>query len=215
MNKTISYLRILIADDYAVVRKGLIQILQEEFTTAKITEAQSGNEVYENVRDNIWDIILLDFSLPGRNGLEILKQLKSEGVKTPVLMLGAHTEEQYAIRALKAGAAGFINKVSTTREFVMAVKMVLKGEKYISASLAEKLAEGAGQNYDRPLHELLSDREMQILQHIANGRTVTEIADEISLSVNTISTYRTRILEKLGLGNNAMLTRYALDNGLV
>jgi two-component system invasion response regulator UvrY len=135
-------------------------------------------------------------------------------LQRPVLMLGAHTEEQYAIRALKAGAAGFLNKISTGDEFITAVTTVLKGGKYISPAQAEKLV-NSGTNFERPLYELLSDREMQILQFIANGKTVTEIAAEISLSVNTISTYRTRILEKLRIDNNAMLTRYALDNGLV
>jgi two-component system invasion response regulator UvrY len=215
VGKSESFLRVLIADDYAVVRKGLIQILQVEFPSLQFSEAANATELYEKVRNRPWDLILLDFSMPGRNGLEILKQLKADGVTTPVLLLGAHTEEQYAIRSLKAGAAGFINKNSSAEEFVTAVIIVLKGGKYISSAQAEKLVDRAGPNYERPLHELLSDREMQILQFIANGKTVSEIADEISLSVNTISTYRTRILEKLRINNNAMLTRYALDNGLV
>jgi len=213
--KSESILRVLIADDYAIVRKGLIQMLQGEYPTLQVAEAVDGTEVYEKIRRHTWDLILLDFSMPGRNGLEILKQLKADGITTPVLMLGAHTEEQYAIRALKAGAAGFLNKISTGDEFITAVTTVLKGGKYISTAQAETLVNNAGTNFERPLYELLSDREMQILQFIANGKTVTEIAAEISLSVNTISTYRTRILEKLRIDNNAMLTRYALDNGLV
>lgn len=213
--KTASFLNILIADDYAIVRKGLIQLLREEFPSAEVTEAHNSMDVYEKVRGKVWDVIILDISMPGRNGLEILKQLKADGIKAPVLMLSMHSEEQYAIRALKAGAAGFLNKDSATEEFISAINRVLRGRKYISAALAEKLATGAGASYDKPLHELLSDREMQVLQAIANGKTVSEIAGEISLSVNTISTYRTRILEKLGLHNNAELTRYALDNGLV
>jgi DNA-binding NarL/FixJ family response regulator len=215
VNKSISSLNILIADHYAIVRKGLIQLLREEFPSAQVTEAQNSTEAYEKADREIWDIIILDMSMPGRNGLDILKQLKAKGIKAPVLMLSMHSEEQYAIRALKAGASGFLNKDSATDEFIVAIHKILSGRKYVSASLAEKLAEGAGQSYDKPPHELLSDREMQVLQYIANGKTVSEIACEISLSVNTISTYRTRILEKLDLNNNSEITRYALDNGLV
>jgi len=215
VNKNISSLNILIADHYAIVRKGLIQLLREEFPSAQITEAQNSMEAYEKVGSKAWDIIILDMSMPGRNGLDILKQLKARGIKGPMLMLSMHSDEQYAIRALKAGASGFLNKDSATEEFIVAIHKVLRGRKYVSAALAEKLAEGAGKSYDNPPHELLSDREMQVLQYIANGKTVSEIATEISLSVNTISTYRTRILEKLDLNNNAGITRYALDNGLV
>jgi len=207
-------MNILIADDHAIVRKGLIQILREEFSPAVCIEASNSTEVLEKVKGNIWDIILLDISMPGRNGIEVLKQLRSDGIKAPVLMLSMHPEEQYAIRALRAGASGFLSKDSATQELVSAIHKVLRGRKYVSTSLAEKLADGAGVSYDKLPHEWLSDREMQVLQFIANGKTVSEIADEIFLSVNTISTYRTRILEKLRLHNNAELTRYALDNGL-
>ncbi len=211
--------KFLIADDHAIVRKGLVQLIKEEFYEAEIAEATDSNEVYEKVKEKIWDVILLDISMPGRNGLDILKQLRAEGVKAPILMLSMHPEEQYAIRVLKAGASGFLNKESATAELVSAIQKVLMGRKYISASLAEKLAEkladSAGDKMDKALHELLSDREMQVLQMLASGKTVSEVAEEISLSVNTISTYRARLLEKLSLNNNAELTRYALDNGLV
>lgn len=206
-------MNILIADDHAIVRKGLIQLLCEEFRTASITEASNSAEVCDKARGKIWDIILLDISMPGRNGLDVLKQLRTEGVKAPILMLSMHPEDQYALRVLKAGASGFLNKDSATEELIAAVHKVLSGRKYISASLAEKLAEGADLS-DKPAHELLSDREMQVFQLIAAGKTVSEVADTISLSVNTISTYRTRILEKLSLANNAEIARYAIGHNL-
>jgi len=207
--------KFLIADDHAIVRKGLVQLIREEFYEAEIAEATDSNEVYEKVKSQIWDVILLDISMPGRNGLDILKQLRAEGIKAPILMLSMHPEEQYAIRVLKAGASGFLNKESANAELVLAIQKVLTGRKYISASLAEKLADNAGDKSDKALHESLSDREMQVLQMLASGKTVSEVGIEISLSVNTISTYRARLLEKLSLNNNAELTRYAVDNGLV
>lgn len=208
-------MNILIADDHAIVRKGLIQLLLEEFPFASFDEANNSTEVLEKIKGKVWDIILLDISMPGRNGVDVLKQLRTDGIKAPILMLSMHPEEQYAMRVLKAGASGFLNKDSATEELIIAVRKVLAGRKYITPTLAEKLAESTANPAERPLHELLSDREMQVFQLIAAGKTVSEIADEISLSVNTISTYRTRILEKLALGNNAEMTRYALDNGLI
>ena len=208
-------MKILIADDHAIVRTGLVQILQEEFSSAEITEVDNGNDAIDMVNKQIWDIILLDISMPGRNGIETLKQIRTNGVKAPILMLSMHSEEQYAIRVLKAGASGFLSKLTATNELLMAVHKVLSGRKYITASVAEKLAESLGEKDNKPTHENLSDREMQVLQLIALGKAVSEIAEEISLSVNTISTYRARILEKLSLNNNAELTRYAIDNNLV
>jgi len=207
--------KFLIADDHAIVRKGLVQLIREEFYEAEIAEATDSNEVYEKVKEKIWDVILLDISMPGRNGLDILKQLRADGIKAPILMLSMHPEEQYAIRVLKAGASGFLNKESATAELVSAIQKVLMGRKYISTALAERLADSASDKTDKALHESLSDREMQVLQMLASGKTVSEVAEEISLSVNTISTYRARLLEKLSLNNNAELTRFALDNGLV
>ncbi len=207
-------MKFLVADDHAVVRKGLVQILIEGFPSAEVVEVSNSQQVLEKVRSGKPDVLLMDISMPGRNGLETLKQLRTEGFKMPVLMLSMHPEEQYAVRVLKAGASGFLNKETATEELLAAVQKVLSGRKYISAAVAEQLAELSGTG-DKPAHELLSDREMQVLQHIASGKTVSEIALEISLSVNTISTYRTRILEKLNLNNNAEVTRYAFDNNLV
>ncbi len=207
-------MNILIADDHAIVRKGLIQLLLEEFPVAFISEVTNSNEVLEQVSKKKWDAILMDISMPGRNGIETLKQIRNNGVKTPILILSAHPEDQYAVRVLKAGASGFLNKESATEELLIAIQKILTGKKYISAAVAEKLAELPNQGGEKTAHEFLSDREMQVLQLIASGKTVSEIAEEIMLSVNTISTYRARILEKLSLNNNAELTRYALDNGL-
>jgi len=206
-------MKFLIADDHAIVRKGIIQLLREAFPEVTVTETSNSAEALEEVRKQVLDFILLDISMPGRNGIETLKQMRAEGIKTPILMLSMHPEEQYAVRALKAGASGFLNKGSATEELLVAVHKVLAGRKYISPSLAEKLAGSLSEKTEHE-YELLSDREMQVLQRIASGKTVSDIAEEISLSVNTISTYRTRILEKLSLHNNAELTRYALDNGL-
>jgi DNA-binding NarL/FixJ family response regulator len=207
-------MKFLIADDHAIVRRGLGQILREEFPSAVVTEVTNSNEALDQSRKQVWDVILLDISMPGRNGIETLKQMRAEGIKAPILMLSMHSEEQYAVRVLKAGASGFLNKESATEELLLAVHKVLSGRKYITSSVAEKLAESVGGDSNKSPHELLSDREMQVLQLIASGKTVSEIGEELSLSVNTISTYRTRILEKLGLNNNAEMTRYAIDNGL-
>lgn len=205
-------MKFLIADDHAIVRKGLVQMLKEEFPSAEFTEVANSVEIFHQLSKQIWDVILLDISMPGRNGIEILKQIRANGIKTPILMISTHSEEQYALRALKAGASGFLNKESATEELLAAILKVLSGKKYISPSLAEKLTESFGEN---PNHDQLSDREMQVLQLLASGKTVSEIAIEISLSVNTISTYRTRILEKLQLKNNAELTRYAMDHKII
>ena len=207
-------MNILIADDHAVVRKGLIQILREEFMSAQFEEASNSTEACEKAKGKIWDIILLDISMPGRNGVDVLKQLRAEGVKAPVLMLSMHPEEQYALRVLKAGASGFVNKNSATSELITAIHKVLSGRKYISPLLAEKLADGAT-GTDKASHELLSDREMQVFQLLASGKQVSEIAEEISLNVSTISTYRTRILEKMKMTNSAELMRYAVRHRLV
>lgn len=208
-------MNILIADDHAIVRKGLIQLLRDEYSFVEVTEAANSAEVLEKVKNKVWDVILLDISMPGRNGVEVLKQLRADGIKAPILMLSLHSEEQYAVRVLKAGASGFLNKDSSTPELIAAINKVLSGRKYITPALAEKLADMAADSTGQPLHSLLSDREMQVSQLIASGKTVSEIAGIISLSVNTISTYRSRILEKLALNNNADITLYVINNGLL
>lgn len=207
-------MKVLIADDHAILRKGLIEILNESFTNLQFFEASTGLEAIQICRKEDLDLILLDISMPGRNGLDTLKQVRSDGNKAKILILSVQPEDQYALRVLKAGASGFLNKDSAPEELLNAVRIVLNGKKYISQTIAEKLAQALTSPMDKPLFEYLSDRELQVLQLIASGKTVSDIAKELSLTVNTISTYRARILEKLHLNNNAEITRYALDNDL-
>jgi len=206
-------MNILIADDHAIVRKGLIQILKEELSFTEVTEASNALELFDKIKDKTWDIIILDISMPGRNGIDILKQIRLSGIMAPVLILSMHSEEQFGIRALKAGAAGFLNKESATDELANAIRRILSGRKYVSADLAEMLAAGPTADILNPM-STLSDRELQVFQLLARGMTITEISNEVKLSVNTISTYRSRILDKLNLKNNAQLIRYALDIGI-
>jgi len=208
-------MRVLIADDHAILRKGLIEILSESFPALEYFEASNGLEAIQLSRKENFDLILLDISMPGRNGLDTLKQIRTDGNNAKILILSVQPEDQYAIRVLKAGASGFLNKDSAPEELLNAVRIVMNGKKYISEAIAEKLAQSLSSPFDKPLYEYLSDRELQVLQLIASGKTVSSIATELSLTVNTISTYRARILEKLQLNNNAELTRYALDNNLV
>ncbi|HRJ31089.1 MAG TPA: response regulator transcription factor [Cyclobacteriaceae bacterium] len=208
-------MRILLVDDHTIVRKGIAQLLLEQYPQAEIKEACSGQEALQQIMQSAWSIILLDVSMPGRNGIDVLKQIRSLQINTPVLMLSMHPEEQYAIRALKAGASGFLNKERTTEELFEAIYRILLGKKYITASLAERIAENLTDQQHLPTHAALSDRELQVLQLLASGKTVSEVAEEIFLNINTISTYRSRILRKLSLQNNAELMRYALENGLV
>jgi two-component system invasion response regulator UvrY len=208
-------LKILIADDHAIVRQGLKQILADIPDLAIVDEASSGNEVLSKVRTNAYDVLILDISMPGLSGLDVLKQLKSEKPDINVLMLSMHPEEQYAIRALKAGAAGYLTKESAPEELIAAIKKVSIGRKYVTASLAEKLAFDLEERSERRSHEYLSDREFQVLCLIASGKTVKEIAEVMFLSIKTISTYRSRILEKMNMKTSAELTHYAIKNGLI
>ncbi|MCX6290219.1 MAG: response regulator transcription factor [Bacteroidetes bacterium] len=208
-------LKILIADDFPVVLHGLKRILEEEFTDASIVEVDTGNKVIEKSRIEKWDVIILDINMPGRNGLEILKQLKYEFPGTPVLILSMYPEDQYAIRAMKLGAAGYLTKKSASDELITAIKQILSGRKYISSSLAETLAGRLKKDSDKQLHEYLSDRELQVLCMIANGKDTGAIADELSLSASSISTYRARILEKMDMRTNAELINYAIKHELV
>jgi len=208
-------IRILIADDHRIVREGLKQILAETPDMMVVDEASNGQEVLGRVWENDYDVVLLDISMPGRSGLDILKQLKNERPKLAVLVLSMYSEEQYAIRALRAGASGYMTKESAPDELIEAIRKVSTGRKYISTTVAEKLAVSLEANDERPAHESLSDREYQVMCMIASGKTIKTIADELSLSVKTVSTYRTRILEKMRMKNNAELTHYSIQNRLV
>jgi two-component system invasion response regulator UvrY len=210
-----SMIRILIADDHTIVREGLKQILAETPDMAVAGEACNGQEVLEKIWKNDYDVVLLDISMPGRSGLDILKEIKSERPKISVLILSMYSEEQYAIRALRAGASGYMTKEGAPDELIEAIRKVSQGRKYISPSLAEKLAFNLESGSEKAPHEDLSDREYQVMCMIASGKTIKEIADELSLSVKTISTYRSRILEKMGMKSNAALTHYAMQNRLV
>lgn len=208
-------IRILIADDHPVIRKGLVQIIEDATGLIIEDEASNGYEVLEKIRTNNFDVIILDISMPGLNGLEVLKQIKIIKSNLPVLILSMYPEEQYAIRALKAGASGYLTKESAPEELVKAILKITNGGKYISSSLAEILAFDFLGEKNKMAHELLSDREFQVMSMIASGKTVSEIADELSLSVKTVSTYRSRILSKMNLNNNAELTHYAFENNLI
>ncbi len=208
-------MRILVADDHPIVRQGLKQILAETSDMVVADEAGDGLAVVDLVSKNAYDVVLLDISMPRAGGLDILKELKALKPKLAILVLSMHPEEQYAIRALKLGASGYLTKESAPDELVAAIRKVSQGRKYVSSSLAEKLADQLETGGERPLHESLSSREYQIMCLLASGKTVKEIASDLSLSVKTISTYRSRILEKMHLSNNAQLIHYAISNGLV
>jgi two-component system, NarL family, invasion response regulator UvrY len=208
-------LRILLADDHAVVRQGVKQILAEAFAQAAFGEAQNARELLELVAAERWDIVVLDLNMPGGNGLEALKQIKQDQPQLPVLILSMYPEDQYAVRTIRAGAAGYLNKESAPEELVLAIRKILRGGEYISASVADELVVHARQEGDQPLHKQLSDREYQVLCLIAAGKEVKEISTELSLSAKTISTYRTRLLEKMNMKTNAELTHYAIQNALV
>jgi two-component system, NarL family, invasion response regulator UvrY len=208
-------MKILIADDHAIVRKGLVQILADSPEAIVVDEASDGKEALAKVDGGDFDLVLLDISMPGRGGLDVLKELKNRNPRLPVLILSMHPEEHYAVRALRSGASGYLTKGSASDELVNAIRKVLSGGKYVSNSLAEKLAEVLDNNTENPIHETLSNREYQVLCMIGSGNTATEIAAEMSLSVKTISTFRARLLHKMRMKNNAELTHYAISNKLV
>ena len=207
-------IRVLVADDHAVVRRGVVQILAESPHIVVAGEAATGGQVLQAVRENVYDIILLDIAMPGGSGLEVLKQLRSLDPNVQVLILSMYPEKQYAVRALKAGAAGYLTKDSAPDELIEAIDRISQGGKYITRSLAQELAGELGGKAGQDPHEALSDREYQVMRLLAAGRNVTEIAVQLSLSVKTVSTYRTRILEKLDLKTTAEIMRYALERGL-
>jgi two-component system invasion response regulator UvrY len=208
-------IKILIADDHPIVRAGFKQVISDMPDMLVADEAGNGQEALAYIRKKDYDLVLLDISMPGRSGLEVLKDLKSEKPKLPVLILSIYPEEQYAIRALRAGASGYMTKDSAPNELIAAIRKISEGGKYISASLAEKLTYYLDGDASRPPQEALSDREYQVMLMIASGKTVTQIADELCLSVKTISTYRAHILEKMKMKNNAEITLYAVQNKLV
>jgi two-component system invasion response regulator UvrY len=207
--------RILIADDHAVVRQGLKQILAAEFKQAVFGEAGTGQHALDLAWAESWDVFVLDITMPGQSGLDVLKAIKKTRPKLPVLILSMHPEDQFAVRLLKIGAAGYMTKESAPAELAGAVRKVISGGRYVSPALAEKMAALLALDVQTLPHERLSDREFLVLRLIASGKTVTTIGKELSLSVKTISTYRTRILEKTDMLNSAELTRYAIENKLV
>ena len=208
-------IRVLAADDHAVVREGLKQVVAETPDIVIAGEAGNAQEVLDEVEQGGYDVVLMDIAMPGRSGLDVLRQLRTEHHDLAVLILTIFPETQYAVRALRAGAAGYLTKESLPEELIDAIRTVAKGRKYISRSLAEVLAVDLDHETDKPLHQKLSDREYEVMCQIALGKTVTEIAEDLSLSVKTVSTYRSRIMEKMDMKSNAELTRYALQNGLV
>lgn len=208
-------IRILIADDHAVVRRGLRQVLADERDMTVVGEAQNSQELLLLTRRHPCDVIVLDISMPGRNGLDVLKDLRRECPRTAVLVLSMHPEDQYAVQSFRAGASGYLTKESAPEELVGAIRKAVGGGRYVSASLAEKLAVDLSADHGGALHEALSTREFQILCMIASGKSATDIGNELALSVKTIGTYRTRILEKMAMKSNAELIRYAIHNKLV
>jgi DNA-binding NarL/FixJ family response regulator len=207
-------MKILIGDDHSILRKGLKAILIEEFPEALIEEANDGAEVLKRVIKEDWSVIICDISMPGRSGLEIVKDVRDIKPNIPLLILSAHDPEHYAVRALKAGASGYVTKESASEELVNAVKQVIKGQKYVTPQVAQILAGFHFSPGNAELHQTLSDREFDVLRLIASGKTVSQIAEILSLSVNTVSTYRTRILDKMKMETNAELTKYAISNNL-
>jgi len=202
-------------DDHAVVRQGLKLILADHFQRTVFGEARNASEAFTRVAREKWDVAVLDITMPGRSGLEVLKEMKRLRPKMPVLVLSMHPEDQFAVRMLKTGAAGYLTKESAGEELVGAIEKVVTGGRYISLSLAERMASYLDMDVQKAPHERLSDREFLILRMIASGKTVSQIARELSLSVKTISTYRARLLEKMDMRNNAEVTHYAMQKKLV
>jgi DNA-binding NarL/FixJ family response regulator len=208
-------IRVLIVEDHEIVRRGLKHVFSDEFPELETGEAENSRMALELITTQIWDLVLLDINIPGRNGLEVLAEVKRLRPRTPVLVLSAYPDEEFAVRSLKLGASGYLNKSLAADEILAAAKKVLAGGKYVTASLAEKLAALLGGDGQQPPHASLSCRELQVLRLVASGRTIKEIAAEMALSEKTVGTYRGRIARKLGLHSNVDLTRYALKHRLV
>ncbi len=207
-------MKILIADDHAVVRRGLRVMIHEEYPHAQIGEVANAESLLSEIGKEAWTVVICDMNMPGRSGLDALSQLRQLAPQVPVLIMSVYPEEQYAVRVIRAGAAGYLSKDSLDTELPAALRQVMKGKKYISADTAEKLAEAVQSPNDKKAHEMLSDREFDVFKGLAAGKSVSEIAEQLSLGVTTVSTYRSRILQKLSVPNNAALIRYALEHHL-
>lgn len=208
-------IRILIADDHAIVRKGLKQILLDQYPAAIIGEVADAENLVASTINEKWDVVICDMSMPGRSGLDALHQIKQLSPKLPVLIMSMYPEDQYALRVLKAGASGYLGKETIHDDIVKAIETVLRGKKFITPGIAEKLADAFETDTNRLLHENLSDREFDVFKLLATGKSVTEIGEQLSLSATTVSTYRSRIMDKMSMRSNADLTRYALENNLI
>lgn len=207
-------LRILIADDHAIVRKGIIHLLLEKYPTAIIGEVSDAEDLIAKVMEQEWDVVISDMSMPGRSGLDALEQIKEISPQLPVLIMSMYPEDHYALRILKIGGAGFLGKETIHDDLIKAVETVRGGRKFITPSIAEKLVNALDTDPNRPLHEDLSNREFDVFKLLAAGKSITDIASQLSLSATTVSTYRTRILTKMNMRTNAELTRYAFENNL-
>ena len=208
-------MRILIADDHAIVRKGLKQLLLEEYPSAKIEEVNDAESLINKIMQEEWNVVICDLSMPGRSGLDALRQIRQTAPSLPVLIMSMHPEDQYALRVLKAGASGYLTKDSIHEELITAIHTVMRGKKFITPSIAEKLAEAFDSDSEKQAHESLSDREFDVFKLLSSGKSVSEIALQLSLSITTVSTYRSRIMEKMNMRSNAELTRYALEKKLI
>lgn len=208
-------IKVLLADDHAIVRDGLKQILADTEDLAVAGEAADGHEVLKKMREQDWDIIVLDISMPGRSGLELIREIKNEKPGLPILILSMHQEEQYALRALRAGASGYLTKESDAEQLISVIRKVAKGGVFVSPAMAEHLARDLMPSTENPPHTLLSDREYQIFRLIVSGQSISEIADKLSLSVKTVSTHKSRIMQKMNMTNQTELIRYAIKHGLL
>lgn len=207
-------LRILVVDDHALIRRGLRQVIGEGWKDAVIGEARNASEALEQIYTKNWDVVVADITMPGRSGLDLLREIKAANPKLPVIILSVHAEEELGVRAIKTGAAGYVSKESAPDQLVEAIRKVLSGGRYIGPKLAEKIAQYIGSDTEKPLHETLSDREYEVLSMIGAGKTPTEIAKALSLSVKTVSTYRSRIMAKMKLNTTPELIRYAIQQGI-
>ena len=215
MNSITEKIKVIITDDHPIVRNGIKQLLNDCSDIKVVCDVSNGHDLLNELNNLVVDVILLDISMPGRNGLSYIKEIKTINPDVAILMLSIYSEEQYALRSLKLGASGYITKSSTPDELITAIRKVAQGKKYITTILAEKIAMDIGNIYDKPIHELLSDRELEVMCMLANGKSNRDIAIELSLSPKTISTYRERILEKLNLKSTADIIRYAIKESIV